>query len=171
MTGTRRAVVALAAAAVLSGAVALAAVTRDRSTADARRETSFAAFGILRKGRTQQDEVPAQHSGKIRADEDTRRAGVRWDESRYATTRHGIAVYVVPARHDICMVLASAAIGAQLTCAFPRDAALGRLIARLVVDDSTIVAGLVGSLVVGMPALSPDQSSAQTQQSQASEGR
>nr|WP_303713963.1 hypothetical protein [Kutzneria buriramensis]WKX13095.1 hypothetical protein Q4V64_38450 [Kutzneria buriramensis] len=35
----------------------------------------------------------------------------------------------------------------------------------------TVVAGLVGSLVLGMPALSPDQSSGQTQQSQASEGR
>ncbi|MFD7137823.1 hypothetical protein [Streptomyces sp. NPDC059894] len=34
----------------------------------------------------------------------------------------------------------------------------------------TIVSALVGSLVIGMPALSQDQS-AQTQQSQASEGR
>ncbi|MFJ4619235.1 hypothetical protein [Streptomyces sp. NPDC088812] len=34
----------------------------------------------------------------------------------------------------------------------------------------TIVAALVGSLVIGMPALSQDQS-ARTQQSQASEGR
>lgn len=34
----------------------------------------------------------------------------------------------------------------------------------------TIVAGLVGSLALGMPALSADQSSARTQQSQASDG-
>jgi len=34
----------------------------------------------------------------------------------------------------------------------------------------TIVAGLVGSLVIGTPALSQDQSPAHTQQSQASEG-
>lgn len=35
----------------------------------------------------------------------------------------------------------------------------------------TIVAGLVGSLVLGMPALSQDQAPAQNQQSQASQGR
>ncbi|GGV86489.1 hypothetical protein [Streptomyces griseoloalbus] len=35
----------------------------------------------------------------------------------------------------------------------------------------TLVAGLVGSLVVGMPALSTGPSGAGTQQSQASEGR
>lgn len=34
----------------------------------------------------------------------------------------------------------------------------------------TIVAGLVGSLVIGMPALSQDQPPSQTQQSQASQG-
>ncbi|MEV2217945.1 hypothetical protein AB0H86_42065 [Streptomyces sp. NPDC050997] len=34
----------------------------------------------------------------------------------------------------------------------------------------TIVAGLAGSLVLGIPALSQDQSPTQTQQSQASEG-
>ncbi|MFF3330151.1 hypothetical protein ACFYWX_11405 [Streptomyces sp. NPDC002888] len=34
----------------------------------------------------------------------------------------------------------------------------------------TIVASLVGSLVVGMPALTTDHSPAQTQQSQASQG-
>ncbi|WP_280868202.1 hypothetical protein [Streptomyces sp. SAI-127] len=34
----------------------------------------------------------------------------------------------------------------------------------------TIVAGLVGSLVLGMPALSQDQAPAQNQQSQASQG-
>ncbi|MCT9079523.1 hypothetical protein [Streptomyces fulvoviolaceus] len=34
----------------------------------------------------------------------------------------------------------------------------------------TIVAGLVGSLVIGMPALSQDQSPSQTQESQASQG-
>jgi hypothetical protein len=35
----------------------------------------------------------------------------------------------------------------------------------------TIVAGLVGSLVIGTPALSPDHSAQQPQQSQASESR
>ncbi|WP_309032988.1 hypothetical protein [Streptomyces alfalfae] len=35
----------------------------------------------------------------------------------------------------------------------------------------TIVAGLVGSLVIGMPALSLDHSSQRTQQTQASDGR
>ncbi|MET9392325.1 hypothetical protein ABZY20_18330 [Streptomyces sp. NPDC006624] len=35
----------------------------------------------------------------------------------------------------------------------------------------TIVAGLVGSLVIGTPALTPDQSGQQPQQSQASERR
>jgi len=34
----------------------------------------------------------------------------------------------------------------------------------------TVVAGLVGSLVIGMPALSEDQPSSQAQQSQASQG-
>ncbi|NEB06216.1 hypothetical protein [Streptomyces sp. SID13726] len=34
----------------------------------------------------------------------------------------------------------------------------------------TIVAGLVGSLVLGMPALSQDQPPSETQQSQASQG-
>jgi hypothetical protein len=34
----------------------------------------------------------------------------------------------------------------------------------------TIVAGLVGSLVLGLPALSQDQAPSQTQQSQASQG-
>ncbi|MGW3653836.1 hypothetical protein [Streptomyces sp. NPDC000878] len=35
----------------------------------------------------------------------------------------------------------------------------------------TIVAGLVGSLVLGMPALSVDQAAGQTQQSQAADNR
>ncbi|MFD9006766.1 hypothetical protein ACFV0T_38510 [Streptomyces sp. NPDC059582] len=35
----------------------------------------------------------------------------------------------------------------------------------------TIVAGLVGALVIGMPALSLDHSATQRQQSQASQGR
>jgi hypothetical protein len=35
----------------------------------------------------------------------------------------------------------------------------------------TVVAGLVGALIVGMPALSLDQSSATTQHSEASNGR
>ncbi|MER5256900.1 MULTISPECIES: hypothetical protein [unclassified Streptomyces] len=43
---------------------------------------------------------------------------------------------------------------------------VGRTLVGLVV-----VAGLAGSLLVGMPALSPEQSPAQTQQSEASTGR
>ncbi|MGW0733567.1 hypothetical protein [Streptomyces sp. NPDC002851] len=35
----------------------------------------------------------------------------------------------------------------------------------------TVVAGLVGSLLFGLPALSPDQSPGKTQQSEASDGR
>ncbi|MEZ7007567.1 hypothetical protein [Streptomyces sp. AD55] len=35
----------------------------------------------------------------------------------------------------------------------------------------TVVAGLVGSLVIGMPALSADQTSPQHQQTQATDGR
>ncbi|MFF1696799.1 hypothetical protein ACFVXC_24840 [Streptomyces sp. NPDC058257] len=43
---------------------------------------------------------------------------------------------------------------------------VGRTLIGLVV-----VAGLAGSLLVGMPAVSPEQSPAQTQQSEASNGR
>ncbi|MER5210882.1 hypothetical protein ABT063_09955 [Streptomyces sp. NPDC002838] len=53
----------------------------------------------------------------------------------------------------------------------PRERASLSQIAGRWLLGLTIVAALVGSLVLGMPALSPDQSSAQTQQSQASEGR
>ncbi|MFD9467326.1 hypothetical protein [Streptomyces sp. NPDC060027] len=35
----------------------------------------------------------------------------------------------------------------------------------------TVIAGIAGSLILGMPALSQDQSPAQTQGSQASDGR
>ncbi|ARX86880.1 membrane protein [Streptomyces alboflavus] len=35
----------------------------------------------------------------------------------------------------------------------------------------TVVAGLVGSVLFGMPAMSADQSPAKTQQSEASDGR
>ncbi len=51
----------------------------------------------------------------------------------------------------------------------PRERASVSQIAGRWLLGLTIVAALVGSLVVGMPALSPDQS-AQTQQSQASQG-
>ncbi|WP_210592898.1 hypothetical protein [Streptomyces sp. GESEQ-35] len=53
----------------------------------------------------------------------------------------------------------------------PRErASAGQLAGRWLLGF-TIVAGLVGSLVLGMPALSQDQSSTQTEQSQASNGR
>lgn len=52
----------------------------------------------------------------------------------------------------------------------PRErASAGQMAGRWLLG-LTIVAGLVGSLVIGMPALSQDQSSAETQQSQASQG-
>lgn len=52
----------------------------------------------------------------------------------------------------------------------PRERASVSQIAGRWLLGLTIIAALVGSLVVGMPALSPDQSG-QTQQSQASQGR
>jgi len=53
----------------------------------------------------------------------------------------------------------------------PRErASFGQMAGRWLLG-LTIVAGLVGSLVIGMPALSTDQSSPQTQQSQATEER
>ncbi|CAL9403247.1 hypothetical protein SUDANB6_01499 [Streptomyces sp. enrichment culture] len=52
----------------------------------------------------------------------------------------------------------------------PEPASLGQLAGRWLLG-LTIVAALVGSLVIGMPALSLDHSSSQTQQSQASDGR
>ncbi|MEV5725754.1 MULTISPECIES: hypothetical protein [Streptomyces] len=53
----------------------------------------------------------------------------------------------------------------------PRErASLGELAGRTLLG-LTIVAALVGSLVVGMPALELDQASAPSQQSQASDGR
>jgi hypothetical protein len=51
----------------------------------------------------------------------------------------------------------------------PERASAGQIAGRSLLG-LTIVAGLVGSLVVGTPALSQDQSPAQTQQSQASQG-
>ncbi|MER5293427.1 hypothetical protein ABT382_15275 [Streptomyces pharetrae] len=53
----------------------------------------------------------------------------------------------------------------------PRErASLGELAGRTLLG-LTIVAALVGSLVVGMPALELDRASAPAQQSQASDGR
>ncbi|MFI2379905.1 hypothetical protein ACH5AO_33360 [Streptomyces sp. NPDC018964] len=53
----------------------------------------------------------------------------------------------------------------------PRErASVGQLAGRWLLG-LTLVAGLVGSLVVGMPALSADSSGSGTQQSQAAEGR
>ncbi|MFI6013119.1 hypothetical protein ACIBAG_30610 [Streptomyces sp. NPDC051243] len=52
----------------------------------------------------------------------------------------------------------------------PRERASAGQIAGRWLLGLTIVAGLVGSLVVGMPALSTD-TGAQSQQSQASQGR
>ena len=53
----------------------------------------------------------------------------------------------------------------------PRErASVGQITGRWLLG-LTLVAGLVGSLVIGMPALSPDPSGPGTQQSQATEGR
>lgn len=53
----------------------------------------------------------------------------------------------------------------------PRARASARETAGRWLIGLTVVAGLVGSLVLGMPALSLDQSPARTQQSQASQNR
>ena len=53
----------------------------------------------------------------------------------------------------------------------PRErASVGQLAGRWLLG-LTLVAGLVGSLVIGMPAMSSDPSGPVTQQSQATEGR
>ncbi|MFC8368984.1 MULTISPECIES: hypothetical protein [unclassified Streptomyces] len=53
----------------------------------------------------------------------------------------------------------------------PRErASVGQLAGRWLLG-LTLVAGLVGSLVIGMPAMSSDPSGSGTQQSQATEGR
>ncbi|CAM5258581.1 hypothetical protein [Streptomyces fumanus] len=53
----------------------------------------------------------------------------------------------------------------------PRErASFGQIAGRWLLG-LTIVAGLVGALVIGMPALSLDHSTQQTQQSQASDDR
>ncbi|MFV0133296.1 hypothetical protein ACLGIH_08670 [Streptomyces sp. HMX87] len=53
----------------------------------------------------------------------------------------------------------------------PRErASFGQIAGRWLLG-LTIVAGLAGSLLIGMPALSIDQSTPQTQQSQASDKR
>ncbi|MFF0018096.1 hypothetical protein [Streptomyces sp. NPDC005374] len=51
----------------------------------------------------------------------------------------------------------------------PQRASAGEMAGRWLMG-LTIVAGLVGSLLIGMPALSQDQPPSQTQQSQASQG-
>ncbi|MFC9915175.1 hypothetical protein [Streptomyces sp. NPDC059862] len=53
----------------------------------------------------------------------------------------------------------------------PRERATAGQIAGRWLMGLTIVAGLVGSLVIGMPALEVDHSAEHLQQSQASEGR
>ncbi|AVH56148.1 MULTISPECIES: hypothetical protein [Streptomyces] len=53
----------------------------------------------------------------------------------------------------------------------PRERATAGQIAGRTLIGLTVVAGLVGSLIIGMPALSQDQSPATTQHSQATDGR
>ncbi|OAH14375.1 hypothetical protein [Streptomyces jeddahensis] len=53
----------------------------------------------------------------------------------------------------------------------PRERASAGQIAGRTLIGLTVVAGLVGSLLFGVPALSADQSPAHTQQSEASDGR
>ncbi|MEU5520130.1 hypothetical protein ACIQCD_14370 [Streptomyces sp. NPDC093250] len=52
----------------------------------------------------------------------------------------------------------------------PERASAGQIAGRWLLG-LTLVAGLVGSLVIGMPALSAGPSGAETQQSQATDGR
>ncbi|MEU5002491.1 hypothetical protein [Streptomyces sp. NPDC021622] len=53
----------------------------------------------------------------------------------------------------------------------PRERASASQIVGRTLVGLVVVAGLVGSMLFGMPALSPDQSPAQNQQSEASDGR
>ena len=53
----------------------------------------------------------------------------------------------------------------------PRQRASAGEIAGRWLVGLTLVAGLVGSVIIGMPALSQDPSPAQTQHSEASDGR
>lgn len=53
----------------------------------------------------------------------------------------------------------------------PRERASAGQIAGRTLIGLTVVAGLVGSLLFGMPAMSADQTPAKTQQSEASQGR
>ncbi|MFB7995701.1 hypothetical protein ACFC4G_23115 [Streptomyces sp. NPDC056002] len=53
----------------------------------------------------------------------------------------------------------------------PRERASAGQIAGRSLVGLTVVAGLVGALLLGMPALSPDQAPAHTQRSEASDGR
>ncbi|MFF1381699.1 hypothetical protein [Streptomyces sp. NPDC058308] len=53
----------------------------------------------------------------------------------------------------------------------PRERASASQIMGRTLIGLTVVAGLVGSLLFGMPAMSADQSPAHHQQSEASEGR
>lgn len=52
----------------------------------------------------------------------------------------------------------------------PERATASQIVGRTLIG-LTVVAGLVGSLLFGMPAMSADQSPAHTQQSEASDGR
>lgn len=53
----------------------------------------------------------------------------------------------------------------------PRERASAGQIAGRWLLGATLIAGLVGSVILGMPAMSQDKPATQTQQSQASEGR
>lgn len=53
----------------------------------------------------------------------------------------------------------------------PRERASASQVVGRTLVGLVVVAGLAGSLMVGMPALSPEQTPAHTQQSEASDGR
>jgi len=53
----------------------------------------------------------------------------------------------------------------------PRERASAGQIAGRCLLGLTVVAGLVGALIIGMPSMSLDQSPAKTQHSEASDGR
>lgn len=147
MIGVRRTAVAFVVAAALSGVGALSVAGAGRYLESQSRDSlrgveAATVFGVLRNVRSVRDNIPLAGTDRIRNDPETKKANVRWTESRLAIVRRGISVYVVPSQAGVCMALAGPEIGNSLACASTDDAAAGRLVSRIVVDKSTIVIGL-----------------------------
>lgn len=143
MTGTRRVAVAFAAAAALSGAgtLSVAGAARYLNHRPPSREAAD-VFGVLRAERSVRDDIPMAGTEHIRNDAATRKEGVRWGESRLATTVRGVTVYLVPTRIGVCLLLSGPEIGNALGCATTENAAAGHLISRIVLDGSTVAFGV-----------------------------